>query len=39
MFNKIFKTMRSTSPSFRCWSQVLRLIYMNDVIRNFVHCA
>ena len=36
MFNKIFKTMRSTSPSFCCWSQVLRLMYMNDVIPNFV---
>ena len=27
--------MRSMSPSFCCWSQELRLIYMNDVILKF----
>ena len=32
MCNKIFKTVRSTSPSFCYWSKALRLIYMNDVI-------
>ena len=36
MTNDIFKSLRSTSPSFRCWSQVLRLIYNNDVIWNFI---